>query len=192
MAFEQERERIAQIVDQHSKVPVLPHYSAGMARKIEQRAKVLKIQTPIPVRRLLDRLVDHDSDSLNNKLARDLHGKEHSELTQDQQFHIHRMHNELPGWNPATGSPYSKAGMDFAQAHHLLLASYREQSDMKLPQEMRAYLMDLSHGLEHDLDDAAKKAGFYKEYSDANMQLRIATAGPHKVNQNIPIVVNRR
>ena len=61
MAFEQERERIAQIIDQHAKVPVVPHYSEGMARKIEQRAKVLKIQAPLVVRRFMDRLVDHEA-----------------------------------------------------------------------------------------------------------------------------------
>ena len=126
-------------------------------RKIEQRCKVLKIQTPLAVRRFLDRLVDHSD--VSNKLARDLHGKEDSELTPEQQAAIHRMHNELPGWNPATGSTYQKAGMDFAQAHNLLLASYSEQSDRRLPQELRAALNDLSPCLEHDLDDSAKKAG---------------------------------
>jgi hypothetical protein len=191
MAFEQERERIAQIIDRHAKVSVIPEYSAGVARKIDQRAKVLKIQTPLPVRRLLDRLVDHDSDSLNNKLARDLNGKEFSELSSAQRNTL-PSHRDLLGWSPAGPSSYAKAGLDFAQAHNLLLATYGDQLNKRLPQEIRAYLIDLSQGLEHDLDDAAKKAGFYKEFSDANMALRIATAGPHRMNQNIPIVVNRR
>ena len=191
MAFEQERERVMQVVDQHAKIPVIPEYSAGVARRIEQRAKVLKIQTPLPVRRLLDRLVDHDNDSLNNKLARDLHGKEYAELNSAQRDNLPTA-RDLPGWSPAGPSTYAKAGLDFAQAHNLLIATYKEQSNMRLPQEMRAYLIDLSHGLEHDLDDASKSHGFYQEYSQANQALRIATAGPHRAGQSIPIVTARR
>jgi len=192
MAFEQERERVMQVVDHHAKIPVIPVHSEGVARKIVQRAKVLKIQVPLVVRRFMDRLVDHDSDGVRNKLARDLYGKDHSELDKSQQDRLWGMPSQLPGWSPAGPGPYSKAGLDFAQAHNLLLASYKEQSNMKLPQEMRAYLIDLSHGLEHDLDDASKSHGFYQEYSQANQALRIATAGPHRAGQSIPIVTARR
>ena len=94
--------------------------------------------------------------------------------------------------NPAGQPPYFKAGLTFAEGHSLLVETIREEDKRNLPQELQTALADFGTALSKDLDDSAKHAGFYKSYSDANQALKIATAGPHRINQSIPIVAARR
>ena len=193
MAFDKERETIAQIVDSHGNAPLTPEFATPVARSIARTCVTLKIKPPLVISRFLDRADGPQGRSgIQNKLARDLHGKEYSELPEGKQQEIDSKYNSLASSNPATRHPYLKAGFTFAQGHNLLLAAIREQSSNSLPQQIRAGLFDFVSALERDLDEAAKRAGFYQSYSQANQALRIATAGPHRAAQAIPIVTGRR
>jgi hypothetical protein len=188
MAFEQERERIAQIVDKHGHVPMTPEYSAPVARHIVKYCQNLRIKPPLVIQRFMDRLDGpKGQDGALDKLGRDLHGREYSELTEPQRQQITSIHSSLGNANPATGHPYLKPGFDFAQGHDLLVSAYGLSMD-RFQREIRASMQDFISGLEKDLDQAAKAGGFFKQYSDATTALRIATAGPHRINQSIPIV----
>lgn len=190
MAFEQEGETIAQIVEKHAKATFEPIHSAPVARAIVNNAKTLNIPAPMVIKRFIDRLdgpVGYYG--VQNKLARDLHGREYAELPEDEQESIKDVHREM--FNPAFPHPYFKAGFDFAQAHNLLVSAYG-QSLNRFPQTIKAHMHDFIRALELDLDTSAKHSGFFKEYSDANTKLMIATAGPHRQNQSIPMATARR
>jgi hypothetical protein len=189
MAFEKERETIAQIVEKHAKAPLTPAHSAPVARSIARHAEQLKIKPPLAIRRFMDRLDGPEGDyGIQNKLARDLHQKEYADLSEDEQERIRDINHKMR--NPAGSPPYFKAGFDFAQGHNLLLAAYSDEKSA--PKQLRFAMLDFSKALERDLDEAAKHSGFFKEYSDANMALKIATAGPHRATQTIPVVTSVR
>jgi hypothetical protein len=193
MAFDKERETIAQIVDGHGNAPLTPEFATPVARSIARTCMTLKIKPPLAISRFLDRADGPKGrNGAQDKLARDLHGKDYSELPEDKQQEIDSKYNSIAMSNPATGHSYLKPGFTFGQGHNLMLAAIREESIKGLPQEVRAGLSDFVRALEKDLDEAAKHAGFYKSYADANTALKIATAGPHRAGQSIPIVTARR
>jgi len=191
MAYEQEREGIAQIVDKHSSVPVRPEFSSPAARLIVRRCQTLRRKPPLAIQRFLDRADGpKGQDGIRDKMARDFHGRDFQDLPEDKKNGVRELESAMS--NPATPHPYFKAGLTFAQAHSLLIETYREETNRTLPQELRAALADFRTGLEKDLDESAKAHGFYQEYSKANQALRIAAAGPHRASQTIPMVTARR
>jgi hypothetical protein len=191
MAFEAERGSIAQIVDRHSSVPVRAEFSTPAARLIVRRCEVLKRRPPLVIQRFLDRVDGpRGTDGVRDKMARDFFQKDYAALPEDKKGQVLDLHNHMS--NPATPHPYFKAGLTFAQGHNLLIETYREESKRDLPKELQAAMIDFRNGLEKDLDEAAKHAGFYQAYSLANQTLRIAAAGPHRINQSTPIVTARR
>ena len=186
--YEKERESIAQVVDDHASAPLLPEFSTPVARLIARRCATLKIKSPLVIRRFLDRSEGPNGDNgVLDKLSRDFYSKEYQDLTPKQQEEMTSRRSALAYSNPAEGHPYTKPGFTFAQGHNLLLATYREDTS-RFPGEVRAAMIDFRNALEKDLDEAAKHAGFFKQYSDANTALKIATAGPHRATQTIPIV----
>jgi hypothetical protein len=193
MAYEQERGQIEAIAEKHGHVPVIPEFSAPVARLIVRRCATLKISPPLVIRRFMDRAEGPQGpNGAVNKIGRDFYGKEYSDLTPSQQAEADSLRSALASENPATGHPYLKPGFNFAQARHLLLETYREEMSTRYPQEVQTALADFRTGLEKDLDESAKMHGFYPAYSQANQSLKIATAGPHRAAQSIPIVTGRR
>jgi hypothetical protein len=191
MAFEAERGRILQIADQHSSVPVRPEFSTPAARAIVRRCEEIKRKPPMVIQRFMDRANGpKGKEGVRDKMARDFFRKDYESLPEAQKGQVDDVHSQL--FNPATPHPYFKAGLTFAEAHSLLLDTYREETDRKLPQELQAAMIDFRCGLERDLDESAKTHGFYKAYSDANQALKIATAGQHRVNQSTPMATARR
>lgn len=189
MAYEQERETIAQVVEKHAKAPLTPAHSASVARSIVRHADQLKMTPPLAIRRFMDRLEGPQGDyGIQSKLARDLHGREYSELPIEEQDAIRDVHYQMR--NPAGNPPYFKEGFDFAQGHNLLLAAYSEEKSA--PKQLRSAMLDFSKALEKDLDDAAKHSGFYRELSEANLKLHMAVNPPHRINQSTPIAAARR
>ena len=190
MAFDQERETIAQIVDSHGNAPLTPEFATPVARSIARRCMTLKIKPPLAISRFLDRADGPKGrNGAQDKLARDLHGKDFSELPVDKQQGIDSKYNSLAMSNPASGHTYLKPGFTFAQGHNLMLAAIREESSKGLPQDVQAGLSDFVRALEKDLDESAKAHGFNQEYSQANLALRMATATtvPHRAGQSLPI-----
>jgi hypothetical protein len=188
MAFETERENIAQVVDKHGSAPLSPEFSAPVARSIVRHSIQLKINPPLVISRFMDRAEGpKGANGALDKLSRDFHGKDYADLPADKQADMDSRHSSLAMSNPATGHPYLKPGLTFAQGHNLLIAAFSEEKSSRFPQTIRAALSDFSKALEKDLDEAAKHPGFFKEYSDANMALKVATAGPHRAGQAIPI-----
>jgi hypothetical protein len=193
MAYEQERANIEAVADKHSHVPVIPEFSAPVARLILRRCATLKISPPLVVRRFQDRAEGpKGQNGAVDKIGRDFYGKEYSDLTPDKRAEVDSLHSALGNHNPATGHPYLKPGLTFAQARHLLIETYKTEANEHYPQEIRTALADFRTGLEKDLDESAKAHGFYQEYSKANQALRIATAGPHRAGQTIPMITVRR
>jgi hypothetical protein len=189
VAFDTERETIAQIVEQHAKAPLTPSHSAPVARSIVRHAEQLKMTPPLVIRRFMDRLEGPKGDyGIQNKLARDLHQKEYAELPQDEQDAIRDVHHQMR--NPAGNPPYFRSGMDFAQGHNLLIGAYSEEKSAT--KQLRAGMSDFIRGMEQDMDEAAKHSGFYRQYADASLKLYMAANPPHKINQSIPIVAARR
>lgn len=124
-----------------------------------------------------------------DKLSRDFYGTEYNTLTPDKQAEVSSLHGGLV--NDAPDHPYLKAGLTFIQARHLLLETYREELTNRYPQEIQTALADFRTGLEKDIDEAAKRAGFYPEYSQANHALKMATAPPHNSRQGLPMTARR-
>ena len=191
MAYEQERAAILQIVDKHSSVPVRPEFSTPAARLIVRRCETLKRKPPLVIQRFLDRADGPQGhDGVRDKMARDFFQTDYAALPEEKKMQVQDVHSHI--FNPATPHPYTKAGMTFAEGHHLLLETYREEAKRDLPKELQAAMIDFRNGLEKDLDESAKAHGFYQEYSQANQNLKIATGPPHRINQSIPIVTARR
>jgi hypothetical protein len=191
--YERERGQIEAIADKHGDVPVIPEFAAPAARLIIRRCATLRISPPLVIRRFQDRAEGPKGPhGAQDKIGRDFYGTEYANLPPDRKAEVDSLHGALVSDNPATGHPYLKPGFNFAQARHLLIETYREESGRRYPQEIQTALADFRTGLEKDLDEAAKHAGFYPEYSRANTALRIATAGPHRAGQSIPIVTARR
>jgi hypothetical protein len=191
--YEQERGQIEAVAEKHGHVPVVPEFSAPVARLIVRRCATLRISPPLVIRRFQDRAEGPKGlNGAQDKIGRDFYGTEYSNLSPDKRAEVDSLHGSLTWVNPATGHPYLKPGFNFAQARHLLLETYREEVSTRYPQEIQTALADFRTGLEKDLDEAAKAHGFYPAYSEANQALRIATAGPHRAGQAIPIVTARR
>jgi hypothetical protein len=191
--YEQERGQIEAVAEKHGHAPMIPEFSAPVARLIVRRCRTLQISPPLVIRRFQDRAEGAKGvTGAQDKIGRDFYGTEYSNLTPDKRAEVDSLHSSLVADNPATGHPYLKPGFNFAQARHLLLETYREEVSTHYPQEIQTALADFRTGLEKDLDEAAKVHGFYPEYSGANQALRIATAGPHRAGQSIPIVTARR
>lgn len=191
MAFEAERESISQIVDKHSSVPMGAEFSTPSARLIFRRCETLQRKPPLVIQRFMDRADGPQGhDGVRDKMARDFHGRDYKDLPEDKKGQVNDLHSAL--FNPATPHPYFKAGFTFGQGHGLLVEIYREEAKRDLPKELQAAMIDFRKGLEKDLDEAAKAHGFYLEYSRANQALLVAAAGPHRINQSIPIVTARR
>jgi hypothetical protein len=187
--FDSEVKQVEAIAQRHADAVLTPEHAAPVARRILQRCATLKIPAPSVILRFQDR-AEHlrGISAHHNKIARDFYGSDYASLSQDKQQQVTSLHSSLVSENPATGHPYLKPGFTFAQARHLLLETYRAERSNSYPQEIRTALVDFRAGLEKDLDEAAKRQGFFPEYSQANRNLRLATAGPHRATQPIPIV----
>ena len=124
-----------------------------------------------------------------DKLSRDFYGTEYSKLPPEKQADVSSLHGGLV--NDAPDHPYLKKGLTFIQARHLLIETYHAELTNRYPQEIQTALADFRTGLEKDIDEAAKRAGFYSEYSKANLDLKMATAPPHNSRQSLPMTARR-
>jgi hypothetical protein len=180
MAFEEHREQISRIVEEHHDAALVPSHSAPVARSIANHAKQLNVQVPLAIRRYMDRLDGPKGEyGLQEKLSRDIHGVDYGNLPADEQEairdHLHSMHN------PAGNPDYFRSGMNFAQGHNLLIAAYGEENSV--PKPLRPTMKDFVKALELDLQSAARHSGFDREYSEANLKL-YAAVNPHRINQS--------
>lgn len=107
-----------------------------------------------------------------DKISRDFYGADYNQLPPEKQADVSALHGGLV--NDAPDHPYLKSGLTFIQARHLLVETYREELSNSYPQEIKTALIDFRSGLEKDIDEAAKRAGFYPEYSRANHDLKTA------------------
>jgi hypothetical protein len=107
-----------------------------------------------------------------DKLSRDFYGTEYNKLPPEKQADVSVLNGGLV--NDAPDHPYLKSGLTFIQARHLLIETYREELSNSYPEEIKTALIDFRSGLEKDLSEAAKRAGFYPEYSRANHDLKTA------------------
>ena len=178
MAPTQELELLNKVVDEHADVEVEPKYSSPSARLIVKRSETIGAKPPLVIRRFQDRVLGSRGSGdtgHRNRIARDFHGADYNELTQQQQDGV----NDLLGkvQTPAGTFKYLKKGLSFAEAHELLIQSFGAQGDSKLAPEIRQGLIDFRNGLEKDMYDAAKQAGFLEQYSQADKALRGALDG---------------
>jgi len=173
MAPVKEIEALDAVVDKHADFPVSPDFSKGWALRIVRRCKTLEIQSPLVIRRYLDRALGPQSHyAERNKISRDFMGLEYGQLNQNQQDEVDNLHSKL--WNPAGRSAYLRQGLTLIEAYHLKLEAYRAEQDKIFTPEIRAALNDFSRGRERDLEEAAKAGGFYPEFSKAEKSLRAA------------------
>jgi hypothetical protein len=177
MTAEAARARLENTTMAHYDAPVEPSHSLPAAERVVARVKTLGKPVPLPVQRFMDRMSDPKApNGVLDKLSRDLHGSDYKSLPEDKQTGVYDIAHELRNHNHATGHRYLKAGIDFAQAKHILISTYKEVGSMKAdyPQDVRHGLNDFAAGLEKDLDEAAKRGGFYDEYSRTQAELRDA------------------
>jgi len=160
---------------EHYNAPVNPAHSLPAAERVVSRVRIIRKPVPLPVQRFMDRMSAPKGQRLRDKLARDLHSvPDYTSLPQDKQRGVDELHDALAWHNPATGHPYLKAGLTFAEGRHILVQTYKEIGSIRAdyPQDVRHALNDFVTGLQKDLDDAAKRAGFYDQYSRTQADLR--------------------
>jgi hypothetical protein len=167
--------QLENVTMEHYNAPVTPAQSLPAAQSLINRLKVIDKPVPLPVQRFMDRMsAPKGDDGLHDKLSRDLYSSSYQPLLRDKQAVLEELKHAIRQHRPGIGHAYTKAGLTFAQARHVLVQTYSEMGNSRAnyPQDIRHKLSDFATGLEKDLDDAAKRAGFYPQYSEAVRDLK--------------------
>ena len=185
----QELEQLEQVVDEHMHDRLTPDEwkeASDKAEAIRRRCETSKAPYPLPVKQWLDRTAGpkHVSDMI----GRDVYGRDYARLTQPEQLSVQELH--VRHWTDADGtSNYLKRGVTFGAAFEIRREALRAVATSRYQQEIKSGLADFARAIEHGLDAAAKRLGFYQQYSAADKALRMSVAGPHRATQNFPIQV---
>lgn len=181
-------DNLEDVVYRNGDFPVQPQYSQNWARGIVGRCKVKKLDTPLSIKRFLDRTVELKGWSAEvNKIARDFFGQDYNDLTKVKADEVDELHNEI--WR---AKAYMKPGLSFAEARRIRNEALLDEKNLRYPQEIRTALQDFRKGLERDMEESAKAFRFHHEYSQALRAWNLEGSTQHTINQSFPIQPARR
>src|SRR5438105_15622526 len=166
-------QRVEETTLAHYNSPVNPTHSLPAAESLINRLKVGNYPVPLPVQRFMDRMHDPKGNDLEDKLARDVHSRpDFKSLPPEKQSGISGLAGAIRWHSPARRHPYNRMGLTFAEGRNILVQTYRELAKSGMPSEIQHGLYDFSTGLERDLEEAAKRGGFFQEFGQRLKDLR--------------------